>query len=161
MFRSVPLDDTHALDDFDSAQPDLDRWLRDHARGAEAKRTARTFVWLDGGGRVVGYYALAAHTLSRASLPRRLGRGDPAQVPAVLLAKLALHKDLQGRGLGAALLADALGRVLDATRAVAARYVVVDAIDDFAADFYAHHGFEQVAALDRLVRKISDLAEDR
>lgn len=161
MLRTAALAEAHALDDFDSGEPSPDRWLREHARGAEARRTARTFVALDADGLVSGYYTIVAHKISRAGLPPRMGRGDPAEVPAVLLAKLALRKDLHGQGLGAVLLADALGRVLDATRIVAARYVVVDAIDDFASDFYAHHGFVQVPGLDRLVRKISDLAEDR
>lgn len=161
MFRSVPLADEHVLDGFDSGEPSLDRWLREHARAAEARRTARTFVSLDADGEVAGYYALVAHKISRAGLPPRLGRGGPAEVPAVLLAKLAVRKDLQGAGHGSALLGDALARVLDATRTVGARYVVVDAIDDFASDFYAHHGCVQVPGLDRLVRKISDLADDR
>jgi GNAT superfamily N-acetyltransferase len=161
VYRSAPLRDEHRLDEFESGEPDLDRWLRDHARAAEAKRTARTFVWVDADGRVAGYYAIAAHKVARAGLPRRLGRGDPAEVPAVLLAKLALHKELHGRGLGATLLADALDRVVDASRIAGARYVVVDAIDDAASDFYAHHGFVQVPGLDRLVRKVADLDEDR
>lgn len=161
MFHVVPLADEHSPDDFDSGEPELDRWLCAYSRSAEVKRTARTFVAFDDDGRIAGYYAIAAHKVSRAGLPKRLGRGDPAEVPAVLLAKLALRKDLQGRGLGAALLGDALGRILDATRTIGARYVVVDAIDDDAADFYAHHGFVQVPALDRLVRKVSDLADDR
>lgn len=161
MYRSSPLRDEHALDEFDSDQPDLDRWLRESARTAEAKRTSRTYVWTDEDGRVAAYYAIAAHKISRAGLPTRLGRGDPAEVPAVLLAKLALRKDLHGRGLGAELLADALDRIVAASRVVGARYVVVDAIDDYATDFYAHHGFLQVPGLDRLVRKVSDVERER
>lgn len=160
MLRSVPLADEHVLDHFECGEPELDQWLRHHARTAEGKRTARTYVLFDDAGRLVGYYAIAAHKVARASLPARLGRGDPAEVPTVLIAKLAVHKDLHGQGLGAVVLWDALRRIVDATRVVAARYVVVDAIDDYAADFYAHHGFVQVPALDRLVRKISDIERD-
>ena len=106
---------------------------------------------------VVAYYALTAHLLQRDELPRALGRGGPRQVPAVLLARLALDQSLQGQGLGGALLADALERIVAATETVAARFVVVDAIDDAAAAFYAHHGFRQVPETRRLVQKITDV----
>ena len=108
--------------------------------------------------RVVAYYSLAAHLLERAEMPTAIGRGGPRQIPAVLLARLALHQGLQGRGLGGALLADALRRVLAATEMVAARFVVVDAIDDAAAGFYEHHGFRRIPATRRLLAKLSDIS---
>ena len=159
VYRSRPLDDDADVSRFSCGEPSLDEWLVEHARTAEAKRTARTFVWVGDDGDVAGYYAITAHLLDRGSLPLRLGRGDPSEIPAVLLAKLALRKDLHGQGLGAELLADALDRIVGATKVVAARYVVVDAIDDGACDFYAHHGFLQVPAHERrLVRRVSDVA---
>jgi GNAT superfamily N-acetyltransferase len=153
-FVSEPLRQDHTLDGFDSGKPDLDGWLAQHARGAEARRTGRTFVWQDD--RVVAYYTLTAHLLVREDLPKSLGRGGPRQIPAVLLARLALDKSLQGQGC--VLLADALTRVVVATQTVAARFVVVDAIDDAAAAFYEHHGFRRVPETSRLVQKLSDVA---
>ena len=88
----------------------------------------------------------------------QLGRGGPRQVPAVLVARLALDKTLHGQGLGGALLADALTRVVGATQTVAARFVVVDAIDESAAACYEHHGFRRIPETGRLVQKISDVA---
>lgn len=159
MLRGMPLGEEHDVDAFDCGQPDLDGWLRHHARSAEAKRIARTYVLLDEDGRIAAYYALAAHKVARTTLPPRLGRGDPAEVPAVLIAKLAVRSDLQGKGLGAEVLGDACRRIVAASRVVGARYVVVDAIDDFAAEFYEHHGFVQVPGIDRrLVLKVSDVA---
>lgn len=143
---------------FSCGRPELDRWLQEHALAAQARRTARTFVWHAGDRRVVGYYALAAHLLERDELPLTLGRGGPRQIPAVLLARLALDQTLHGRGLGGALLADALERVLAAAETVAARFVVVDAMDQRAADFYAHHGFRPIPDNRRLVAKLSDVA---
>ena len=143
---------------FDSGVAELDRWLKGHALDSQARRTARTFVWHAGDGRVVGYNALAAHLLERGDLPARLGRGGPRQIPAVLLARLALDQTLHGRGLGGALLADALARVVAATETVAARFVVVDAIDEAAGRFYEHHGFRAVPGTRRLIAKVSDIA---
>jgi GNAT superfamily N-acetyltransferase len=153
-----PLDDRHDLSRFDSGQPDLDRWLRDHASSAEARRTARTFVWLDDSGSVIAYYTIAAHLLQLADLPLSIGRGNPNQIPAVLLARLALDRTLHGQGLGGALLADALTQIVAATRVVAARFVVVDAIDERAASFYERHGFRRIPTTDRLIQKVSDIA---
>ncbi len=93
---------------------------------------------------MVAYCTIAAHLLVRDDLPRSLGRGNPAQIPAVLLARLALDKALQGQGLGGVLLAEALGRVVDATRTVGARFLIVDAIDESATGFYVKYGFRSI-----------------
>lgn len=159
MFTSAPLGSHSAkLEGFDSGARDLDEWLRVHAAGAQARRTARTFVWCASDGDVVAYYSLAGHVLVRDALPRSASRGSPAQIPAVLIAKLALDRRLHGRGNGSALLADALGRVVEAARTVAARFVVVDALHPEAAAFYEHHGFVQVPGSLRLIQKINDIA---
>lgn len=157
-FVTEPLGDRHDLSRFDSGQPSLDGWLRDHARTAEAMRMGRTFVWHSGDLVVVAFYTLAAHLVVRDDVPRAVGRGAPAHIPAVVLARLSLDRSLQGRGLGGALLADALGRVVTATRTVGARLVVVDAIDDRALHFYEHHGFRAVPGTRRLVQKVADVA---
>jgi GNAT superfamily N-acetyltransferase len=158
VYTCEPLNDRHDLGPFDSGQPDLDRWLREHARSAAARRTARTFVWLDDAGSVIAYYTIAAHLLQRADLPRSVGRGNPNHIPAVLLARLALVRTLHGQGLGGALLADALTRIVAATSVVAARFVVVDAIGEPAALFYERHGFRRIPTTNRLIQKVSDIA---
>lgn len=161
-FRSEPLDAArHNLSAFDSGELTLDTWLRETAAGAEDRRVGRTFVWvLDGDDPdlVVGYYTLLGHRLVREDLPPKIGRGSPSEVPAVLLATLALDKSLQGSGNGGILLVDALRRILIATEQVAARFVVVDAIHEEAAAFYAKHGFTRIPDTLRLVQKVSDIA---
>jgi GNAT superfamily N-acetyltransferase len=123
-------------------------------------RSGRTWVWTTGVDDVVAFFTLAGHVVERAEIPGKLGRGSPDRIPAVLIARLALHETLHGRGLGGTLLADALSRIVAATEMVAARFVVVDAVDDSAAGFYAHYGFQQIPGATRLVRKISDIALD-
>ncbi|TQO22828.1 acetyltransferase (GNAT) family protein [Paramicrobacterium agarici] len=147
----------HDVSTFSCGVDNLDAWLREQAGSADARRTARTWVWATRGGDVVGYYALAAHKVQREHVPTRIGRGGPAEIPTVLLARLALSVDLQGKGLGAALVADALERVVVATKVVAARLVVVDALDENAAQFYERLGFRRIPTSMRLVQKISDI----
>jgi predicted N-acetyltransferase YhbS len=156
---SEPLDAGHLLESFDSGQPALDVWLRGSAAQAQAMRTARTFVWHAGDQVVVAYFSLAAHLVTRSALPRKTGRGSPDAIPAVLLARLALDRRLQGRGLGGELLWDALSRAVAASEIAAARVIVVDAVDGTAARFCEHHGFVPVpGSPHRLVQKVSDVA---
>lgn len=106
---------------------------------------------------VIGCYALAAHKVARETVPAKIGRGGPAEIPAVLLARLALSTALRGQGLGEVLVADALARIVDATQTVAARLVVVDALHERVARFYESLGFRRVPGSLVLVQKITDV----
>src|SRR3990172_660431 len=97
-YVSESLQDHHSTMAFDSGKPDLDTWLKDHALTSEARRTGRTFVWHRAQA-VCAYYTIAAHLIVRDDLPKALGRGNPGQIPAVMLGRLALDKGLQGQGL--------------------------------------------------------------
>ncbi|MGL4743131.1 MAG: GNAT family N-acetyltransferase [Dermatophilaceae bacterium] len=149
--------DRHEVGEFTCGEASLESWLREQATPAAARRTTRTWVWTDQHGAVVGYYALAAHKVARADIPGPVGRGGPVEIPAVLLARLALAESLRGQGLGAVLVADALRRVVDATQVVAARLVVVDARHDRVAQFYETLGFRRVPASLLLVQKVADV----
>jgi GNAT superfamily N-acetyltransferase len=157
-WTSERLNPEHRLDDFASGTQTLDEWLRKSASQAQAMRTAQTFVWHEQDGVVVAYFSLAAHLVARSELPKRAGHGSPTSIPSVLLARLALDRRFHGRGLGGELLWDALSRAVKASDIAAARLVVVDAIDEAAARFYAHHGFTKVPGNPhRLVQKVSDV----
>lgn len=105
----------------------------------------------------MGYYALAAHKVARDEVPSKVGRGGPVEIPAVLLARLALSEALRGQGLGAVLVADAMERVVDATQTVAARLVVVDALHERVARFYEALGFRRIPESLLLVQKVADI----
>jgi GNAT superfamily N-acetyltransferase len=158
--RIEPLTAGHDLDAFTCGRPTLDTWLREHAHRATRQGT-RTYLLI--GERTeaaVGYFAIAPHLIEREEAPRRIGRGAPQQIPAILLAKLALHERLHGQGLGAELLIHALTTIVTAARAAGGRIVIVDAIDDNAASFYRAHDFEQTPNDPlRLTLKLSTVAE--
>lgn len=157
-FRSESLDpERHNVSAFTCGEPSMDSWLREQAVSATSRRTARTWVWVDQDAVVVGYYALAAHKVAREEVPTKIARGGPAEIPAVLLARLALSESLRGQGLGAVLVADALARIVDATQTVAARLVVVDALHQRVAGFYESLGFRRVPGSLLLVQKIADI----
>ncbi|MGE4428630.1 MAG: N-acetyltransferase [Solirubrobacteraceae bacterium] len=154
-----PLAERHQVEAFRCGVPDLDEWLARHAHGAAGHGT-RTHVLTDRvGTRVLGYFAIAPHLVARDELPRSIGRGGPARIPAILLAKLALAAELQGEGLGNELLVHALRTIVRAARIAGGRLLVVDALDDGAAAFYRARGFVDVPAGDRrLVLKLSTAA---
>jgi len=158
-FFSEPLTTDHDRSDFDSGEATLDDWLRASALHAEAMRTGRSFVWHTGDDRVVGFFTLTAHLIEKDALPPSLGRGSPRQIPAVLLARLALDRSLHGTGLGTLLLWDGASRAVTASESVGARLLLVDALHDRAAGFYEHLGFSRLPRDPfRLVRKMSDVA---
>jgi GNAT superfamily N-acetyltransferase len=148
----------HVLEGFESGQADLDAWLRRHALAAQQMDSARTFVLVQAG-RDIGYFSLTMGSMRRAEAPAKLVRGLPCYpVGMVLLARLAVDQEFQGRGLGPLLLAEALRKAVSAGEAAAARLVVVDAINEQAASFYTRHGFvpapEQSS---RLYRRMKDI----
>ncbi|MDQ1308182.1 MAG: hypothetical protein QG671_4016 [Actinomycetota bacterium] len=160
MYVPEPLEADHDASGFDSGQSAVDTWLREFAVAMQKKGTGRTFVWVregDSRRRVVAYYTLAAHLIEREHLTKKMGRGMPRQLPAVLLARLALDRSLQGQGLGGAVLAEAIDRVANITTQLGARYLVVDALNTRAAAFYQRYGFTPVPDQQspRLILKIA------
>ena len=65
----------------------------------------------------------------------------PRMRDETLLGRLAVDRHWSGQGLGSALLADALQRVVRASAALAVYAIVVDAKDEQARAFYEHFGF--------------------
>ena len=121
----------------------LDQWLRERARSSEAL-SARTYVVCstEEPDRVVGYFSISAALEQRNALPSaKLRRRMPEQVPLLLIGRLAVDAEWRGRGLGSALLADALRRCFAASEIAGIRGVVAHAIDEAAVAFYERHGF--------------------
>ncbi len=94
-------------------------------------------------GRVVGYHALSVASIEHSEATERARKGMPRhQIPAILLARLAVDRSVQGKGLGAFLLKDAMSRVLAVTEQAGIRLILVHAVNDEARAFYEHFGFE-------------------
>lgn len=104
---------------------------------------------------VVAYHAIAPTQLARCDLPSRSLSAGCSQVPGYLIARLAFDRSLQGEGLGTELLLDALERIVGAAAIAGGRLIAVDAIDERARAFYAHHDFRPVEGSSRLVMKVA------
>jgi GNAT superfamily N-acetyltransferase len=140
-----PLAPNHQLDIFDSGEPSLDDWLKRRARANQVSGASRTYVACQGK-RVVGYYALASGAIAQAGAPGKFRRNMPDPIPVVVLARLAVDRNYQGRGLGRALFRDAAGRVAQAADTIGIRGIVVHAISDEARRFYMALGFDPCSA---------------
>lgn len=139
-----PLDNEHRINGFDCGVGSLDVWLVKHARPALGAGSARTYVVMDSEQeRVVGYHALSVASVEHDEATERARKGMPRnQVPAVLLARLAVDKSVQGEGLGAFLLRDAMTRAVSVAEQAGIRILLVHALSDDARSFYEHFGFE-------------------
>ncbi len=142
--RPQPLEREHDRGSFACGEPELDRWLADHALEAQASGSARIFVSTDGN-RIVGYYALAAAQLQPGEAGKRALKGQPQQrpIPAVLLARLAVDQGHQGKGLGRSLLQDAMLRTDAAAEELGIRLMLVHAKHERASRSYKRFGFEE------------------
>lgn len=65
---------------------------------------------------------------------------DP--IPMAIIGRLAIDKGWQGKGLGAAMLQDAVLRTAQAASILGIRGVLVHAISDQARAFHEHYGFQ-------------------
>lgn len=151
----TPLGDAHDRAGFTCGVESLDRYLQTQAGQDVRRRANGVFVLTDKAtpDRVLGYYTLCATALPPGDVPEAARKHIPRYplVSATLIGRLAVATDRQGQRLGAVLLADALRRALASAETVGSSMVVVDALDDGAAAFYAAHGFVRLPESLRLV----------
>jgi GNAT superfamily N-acetyltransferase len=136
-----PLAEHHDLGDFRSDEAPLGDWLKRRARANQVSGASRTYV-VHEEKRVVGYYALASGVVAVESAPGRFRRNMPEPIPVVVLARLAVHGEWQGQGIGRGLFRDAASRVAQAAEVIGIRGIVVHAISEDAKKFYVALGFD-------------------
>src|SRR5262245_38867790 len=114
-WRIEALHRDHDRTRLDCGEPTLDEYLARFSRQNQESGVARTFVAVREVDplRVLGYYSLAVGAIDRANLPPAAARRFPNfPLPIARLARLAVDRSEQGRGLGEHLLLDALARSL-------------------------------------------------
>jgi GNAT superfamily N-acetyltransferase len=136
------LSPTDGVDAFDCGQPALNHFLQRYALINQKADSAQTFVCCLRGD-VVGFYSLAVGSVEPAHTPTRVHKGLARHpVPVMLLARLAVDRRHQGKGLGKALLKDALLRTLQAADIAGIRCLLVHAKDEAARQWYLSWDFE-------------------
>ncbi|MDD7544598.1 GNAT family N-acetyltransferase [Actinobacillus porcinus] len=143
------LNATHHLDDFDCGEEALNSWLKRNALKNQQNQASRTFVICQNNN-VVGFYALAAGSVSHQFVSGGLRRNMPDPIPVVVLGRLAIDLTHQGQQLGAALLKDSVLRASAVSQQVEVKALLVHALNDKAKAFYLNYGF-QVSPIDDLI----------
>lgn len=137
--KLAPADSTEG---FDCGQPALNQFLQRYALVNQKANSAQTYV-CGLNGEVVGFYSLAVGSVDPEDVPARVMKGLARHpVPVMILARLAADKDHQGKGLGKALLKDALLRTAQAADIAGIRCLLVHAKDEAARQWYESWEFE-------------------
>ena len=130
------------VDGFDCGQPALNQFLQRYALVSQKANSTQTYVCCQADV-VVGFYSLAAGSVDPESAPPRTMKGLARHpVPVLILARLAVDQNHQGKGLGKALLKDALLRTAQAADIAGIRCLLVHAKDDAARQWYEAWEFE-------------------
>lgn len=141
----------HLREDFCCGNNSLDIYISKMASQDLKRNAATIFVLVDEleseqpQAKVLGYYTLSTYSIDIKELNKDFAKGLPQypQLPAILLGRLAVDSTQKRKGLGAALLFDALNKSLEASKNIASLVVIAEAIDEQAAQFYLKYGFKR------------------
>ncbi|MEO5347832.1 MAG: GNAT family N-acetyltransferase [Magnetococcus sp. YQC-9] len=149
-WREEAISKRHQRKTFDCGQMEMNIFLSRYARQAHESGASKTYVAVDpaGGEKILGFYTLTPTEIEFSLMPpevRPVGSGR-YPVAGFRLARLAVDKSVQGRGLGGALLISAARRAIRASLEVGGTMLVMDAKDSYAADWYKNYGAIEIPA---------------
>ena len=135
-----PLEPSDRLDDFVCRSTEQTGWLRRHAVQSMSSGGTKVFVVTPTASPdVVAYYAWCMAQVDLESAPARLRKGTGRYPqPVALLARLGVHTEHEGHGLGAGLLIDVITRMLDLSADIGCRGLLIHAESNQAREFYLH-----------------------
>jgi GNAT superfamily N-acetyltransferase len=142
-WHEEPIRRTHDRASFDCGEAPLNGFLQRHARKSHELGGAKSFLAIDDAGSktILGFYSLSPASVDYARTPEIVRRGLARHdVPGFRLARLAVDRKLQGRGLGGQLLLAAGKRCLLASAEVGGVVLVIDAKNESVAGWYAGYG---------------------
>lgn len=138
----TPISVDHELVSFDSGVLSLDDWLKKRALKNQASGASRCFVLCDGK-TVIGYYTLSAGAISHEAAPKSMRHNMPDPLPVLLLGRLAINKSYHNKGLGSALLRDAMIRAVSVASDAGVFAILIHALSEQAKRFYISRGFKE------------------
>lgn len=100
-----------------------------------------TFIAFDDKDEVVGYFTLATAQVVYEDIPDEYrGKLPKYPIPSLRIARLAVGKNLQGKGIGKWLLAQAFIKIVHVAEITGLYFIIVDA-KETSKSFYEHYGF--------------------
>lgn len=130
----------HLVEAFICSSSEQTAWLRDFARQSHASGSTKVLVvTAKDSNAVVAYYAWRMADIQSEQLPSRMKKGEGRYPqPVVLLARLGVHNDHVGRGIGAALLRDVILRMMNLGATIGCRGLLTHCENSQAEAFYRH-----------------------
>ncbi|WP_047310016.1 GNAT family N-acetyltransferase [Rhodopseudomonas palustris] len=143
VFRIEKLHRRHAVETFDCGEDGLNRFLVRFALPNQMANASQTYVGLADDDTIAGFYTLVVGEVRYEGAPERLTKGlSRHPVPVMLLARLGVSRQWQGRRVGAGLLRDAVLRTLQVADIAGVRALAVHAKSDAARSFYERFDFQ-------------------
>jgi GNAT superfamily N-acetyltransferase len=142
-WHEEPIGRKHDREAFDCGEEGLNEFLRRYARQSHDLGGAKTFLAIFDADQktILGFYSLSPVSVDYARTPEIVRRGLARHdVPGFRLARLAVDRRFQGRGIGGQLLLAAGRRCLLAAAEVGGVALVIDAKNEMAAGWYAIYG---------------------
>jgi GNAT superfamily N-acetyltransferase len=142
-WHEEPISKKHDREAFDCSDGELNEFLRRYARKSHERGGAKTFLAIEDAGSksILGFYSLSPASVDYARTPEIIKRGLARHdVPGFRLARLAVDRRFQGKGIGGQLLLAAGRRCLLAAAEVGGVVLVIDAKNERVAAWYASYG---------------------
>ncbi|UTC74924.1 GNAT family N-acetyltransferase [Treponema sp. OMZ 792] len=131
------------LKKFDCGIEQLNEFLSRYAIKNEELGIGRTFVALNANNRILGYFTLATAQVAYQEIPDEYRDKLPKYpIPALRIARLAVDKELQGKGIGGWLLSQVFIKVIQVADITGLYLIIVDA-KETSKNFYEHYGFQK------------------
>lgn len=159
MYSIERLTKQHDRSVFDCGITALNYYIKQVARPQMSKGMSVVYVLLDDVN-VVGFYTLSAtHIFKQDDVNALTKYPDSLPIPAILIGRLAVDVSLKGKGIGKELLLHALRNIKELSTRIGCAYVIVDAKDSTAKQFYQYHGFKPLGDIEsyRLYIHIKEL----
>lgn len=145
----------HDRKNFNCGVEALNLYLQRGANQDQRRSLTRIYILAEGE-QVIGYYSISAHSVLRDNLPDDIKLASYRNIPFLLLGRLAVDKEFQGRGYGDALIFHAFKTTLDTAEKVGVLGMVVDAKNEIAVSFYEGFGFKRLKGSEnRLILPLS------
>ena len=134
------------LDDFQSADDDLNNFLKDDAFNNQKSMLSVTMlVYLNN--ILISYFSLTNDSIRKKLVHPEDGESDYpySHYPALKIARLAVHREWEGKGTGTAMLIESVATAFTIAKYAGCRIITVDAKKE-SAGFYEKYGFKKANA---------------
>ena len=129
------------LKKFDCGTEVLNEFLSQYSFKNDILGIGKTFVAFNKNEDVIGYFTLAAAQVLFEDIPDNYRAKLPRYpIPALRIARLAVGKNLQGKGIGKWLLTQAFIKIIHVAEITGLYFIIVDA-KETSKSFYEHYGF--------------------